>query len=216
MHISDGVLSESAVGNALLIGGAALALAGTAWGLRKMDYERVPRVAVLASAFFTASLIHVKVGPGSVHLILNGLLGVILGWAAFPALAVALLLQAVFFGHGGLTTLGINTFNFGLAALCGYYLCNGPIRRARSNGSATALGFAAGAISVVAAAALFSAELTAAGEEFELIAQGVFVAHLPVAAIEGLVTAAAVSFLRRVKPELLEAPLLFKGEIHDA
>lgn len=46
--------------------------------------ESIPKVGVLSSAFFVATLIHVPVGPSSIHLVLNGLMGVMLGWAAFP------------------------------------------------------------------------------------------------------------------------------------
>lgn len=206
MHISDGVLSESLVGQALLAGGAVLALAGTGVGLSKLDFERVPRVAVLTSAFFVASLVHVKVGPTSVHLILNGLVGVILGWAAFPALLIGLFLQAIFFGHGGITTLGLNLFNFAVPALLCFALFARSIRR-RGNGRAAFLfGFAAGALAILLSSLLLAAQLLLTGEEFELIAQGVFLAHLPIAAVEGFVTAAAVSFITRVRPELLEPP----------
>ena len=85
MHIQEGALSGSTEGIVVLCAGAALAAAGTALGLRKMDYQRVPQVAMLSSAFFVASFIHVPVGPTNVHLVLNGLAGLILGWAAFPA-----------------------------------------------------------------------------------------------------------------------------------
>ena len=57
MHISEGVLSAP-----VLITGAGLAAAGTAIGLKKLDYERIPQVAVLSSAFFIASLVHVVEG----------------------------------------------------------------------------------------------------------------------------------------------------------
>jgi cobalt/nickel transport system permease protein len=215
MHISDGVLSETLTGQAILAGGTLLALAGTAVGLRKIDYEQVPRVAVLTSAFFVASLIHVKVGPTSVHLILNGLVGVMLGWAAFPALLIGLFLQAIFFGHGGITTLGLNTANFAFPARLSYLLFNGALRRARSKRLALTLGFAAGAIALTAAALLVTAELIFTGEEFEALAQGVFLAHLPIAVIEGLVTAAAVAFLQQVRPELLDPPYAIKRGIID-
>ncbi|HIJ20834.1 MAG TPA: cobalt transporter CbiM, partial [Deltaproteobacteria bacterium] len=104
MHISEGILSGP-----VLISGVALAAAGTAIGLKKLDYERIPRAAILAASFFVASLIHVPVGPSSVHLILNGIVGLILGWGAFPVILVALVLQAIFFQFGGITTLGVNT-----------------------------------------------------------------------------------------------------------
>ncbi|MCV6597055.1 MAG: cobalt transporter CbiM, partial [Mangrovicoccus sp.] len=103
MHIVDGALS-----NPVVIGGAIAAAGGIAMGLRSLDLDRIPTAGVLSAAFFVASLIHVPIGPSSVHLILNGLAGLLLGWAAFPALFVGLLLQAVFFGFGGLTVLGIN------------------------------------------------------------------------------------------------------------
>ena len=77
MHISEGVLSPAVLG-----AGAVLAAAGIVIGLRKLDYDRLMTVAILAAAFFVGSLIHVPIGPSSVHLILNGLLGMLLGWAA--------------------------------------------------------------------------------------------------------------------------------------
>ena len=112
MHIVDGALS-----NPVVIGGAVAAAGGVAMGLRSLDLDRIPTAGVLAASFFVASLIHVPIGPSSVHLILNGLAGLLLGWAAFPALFVGLLLQAVFFGFGGLTVLGINALNIAFPAV---------------------------------------------------------------------------------------------------
>lgn len=112
MHISEGVLSP-----AILSGGYILTAVGTCFGLRKTDYSRLTTTAVLASVFFVASLIHVPLGPGSAHLILNGLLGLFLGWAVFPALLVALLLQAVLFRYGGIAVLGVNTFDMAFPAV---------------------------------------------------------------------------------------------------
>jgi len=116
MHISEGVLS----GPVLLTGGV-LTVAGTAIGLKKLDFERIARAGILSSAFFVASLIHVPVGPSSVHLILNGIVGLILGWGAFPAILVALFLQGMLFQFGGLTTLGVNTLIMALPAVVCYY-----------------------------------------------------------------------------------------------
>ena len=67
MHIVDGALTAP-----ILATGAAAAVAGVAVGLRKLDYDRMPQVAVLSAAFFVASYIHLPVGFTSVHLILNG------------------------------------------------------------------------------------------------------------------------------------------------
>lgn len=217
MHLEEAVLTVSTTGKLLLVGGWAVAVAGTAVGLRRLDYQRVPQVALLSAALFVASLIHVPLGLTSVHLVLNGLAGLVLGWAAFPALLVALGLQAVFFGFGGLTTLGINTVVMALPALAVFALCNRAARR-MPEAVADAAGFAAGALGILLGAVLLFAVLVLTGSALDRLAVVVLLAHLPVAAIEGFVTAGAVVFLRKARPEVLEAPLLpaFRLEASDA
>jgi cobalt/nickel transport system permease protein len=174
-------------------------------GLRKLDYERVPRVGVLSSAFFVASLIHVNIGPSSVHLVLNGLVGLLLGWAAFPAILVALVLQAQW-GYGSLTALGVNTVVMAAPAVLCCLLFGRWLRSARGQ-MAFGLGFAAGTVGILGGCMLLAAALRMTGEAFTTVAGTVVAAHLPVAVIEGFVTGFTVTFLRQVKPELLEAPL---------
>jgi cobalt/nickel transport system permease protein len=196
VHIAEGVLSTP-----VLVGGAAVTALGTGLGLARLDYERIPQVAVLSSVFFVASLIHVPVGPTNAHLILNGLAGLVLGWAVFPALLVGLLLQCVLFQFGGLSVLGVNTV---VMALPGVF-CHLLFRRAIGRGgvrTALWLGFATGALGVLLAGVLTAAVLLASGKEFQAFAQGVFVVHLPVMAVEGLVTSQAVVFLKKVQPEV--------------
>lgn len=196
MHISEGVLSAPVLG-----GGAALAVFGTWLGLRKLDYDRLMTVAILSAAFFVASLIHVPVGLASAHLILNGLLGAVLGWAAFPAILVGLALQALLFQFGGLTVLGVNTFNMAAPAVLCAALFRGLLER---NGRGRMLGgFLCGALSVALSAGLTATALALSGEGFLAVAKAFFIAHLPIMAAEGLVVAFAVSFLGRVRPELL-------------
>ena len=91
-------------------------------------------VAVLVSAFFVSSLIHVPVGDSSAPLLLSGLTGLVLGWEAFPSLFAALLLQYVFFGFGGVATLGVNTLDMALpAVVCGMLFAD-PVRLDRTQG----------------------------------------------------------------------------------
>lgn len=211
MHIHEAVLSGTTEGIVVLCAGAAAAAAGTAMGLRRMDYQRVPQVAILSSAFFVVSLIQVQLGPTSIHLTLNGLIGLILGWAAFPALLIALFLQAILCGEGGLMALGINTFTMGFPAVVCYYLFHRAVLW-RHETAAFSAALAAGALGVLLGASLTaSAVWIAGGEEFKLFAGAVLISHLAVAAIEGLVTGSVVMFLRKVRPELLEAPLLAPG-----
>jgi cobalt/nickel transport system permease protein len=196
MHISEGILSGP-----VLLSGAALAAAGTAMGLKKLDYDHVAKAGILAAAFFVASLIHVPLGPANAHLILNGLVGLLLGWSAFPAILVALILQAVFFQYGGITTLGINTIIMALPAiLC--YLLFGPLI---SKGPRIASGaaFSCGAASVLFSGILVGLALLFTEENFLEVSGIVVAAHIPVMVIEGIVTVMCVAFLKKVQPEML-------------
>lgn len=211
MHISEAVLSSSLDGKLILGAGAALAAAGTAIGLRKLDYERMPQVAVLSSAFFVVSAVQVP-GPIAVHLVLSGLLGLILGWAAFPAVLVAITLQAVLWQCGGLTAVGINTVVMALPAIVCYYLFRHAVRVPNQT-RAFAAGLAAGVTGVLLGIVLAAGALLAAGEGFRLLSGLTVLEHLPVMAIDGLVTGSAVVFLRRVRPEVLQAPFLPPADV---
>jgi len=214
MHIAEGVLTTQ-----VLAGGGGIAAIGTAVGLKKLDYERVPRVAILSSAFFVASLIHIPVGPSSTHLILNGLLGLILGWAAFPAILVALILQVVLFQFGGFTTLGVNTVNMALPAVIVWMLFNSAVQKAtngksndqnecsgrRKNNSMLFLsGFSAGFIAVLLSGIFTSTTLLLSGSEFLNAAKLIVISHIPVMIIEGIITGSILVFLKKVKPEVLQ------------
>ena len=193
MHISEGILSAP-----VLVSGAALAAAGTAVGLKKLDYDKIANVGMLSAAFFVAALIHVPVGPASVHLIFNGIVGILLGWAAFPAILVALILQAMLFQFGGITTLGANTVIMALPAVTCYYLfgCLIAIRPA----STMFTGFICGFLAVLLSALLLGLTLIFTGESFSVIAKLVVMANVPVMVIEGIITAFCIGFLKKVQP----------------
>ena len=197
MHISEGVLSVP-----VLSAGALFSAGGVCLGLKRMDYGGIPFVAILTSAFFVASLIHIPLGPSSVHLILNGLLGLILGWSAFPAILVALTLQAMLFQFGGLTVLGVNTFTMAFPAIFCYYVF-GPAVRGENQKLAIFGAFLTGAISVLLSGLLVGTALVFTGSSFIVAAKAIILAHIPVMIIEGIITASVIAFLRRVKPEIL-------------
>lgn len=198
MHISEGVLSAP-----VLVTGAVMAAAGSALGLRKMDYERMPQVAMLSAAFFVASLVHVPIGPSSVHLVLNGLIGLLLGWAAFPAVLVGLILQALLFQYGGLTTLGVNGAIMATPAVICFYLF-GRVVRSEKSAVILCASFLCGAGAVFLSSLIVGLALFSTGEQFLPVAKLVVLAHVPVMVIEGLITAFCVKFFKRVKPEILE------------
>lgn len=199
MHIVDGALS-----NPVVIGGAIAAAGGISIGLRSLPLERIPAAGVLSASFFVASLIHVPIGPSSVHLILNGLAGLVLGWAAFPALFVGLLLQAVFFGFGGLTVLGVNAVNIALPAVLAGIIFRPLVARGAPMQGAI-WGGIGGGIAIAATTVAVAFSLMLSGDEFIPAAKLVFFAHIPVMVIEALLTGAAVFLALRVKPELFAA-----------
>jgi cobalt/nickel transport system permease protein len=196
MHISEGVLSPP-----VLLVGVAVTAVGTTVGLKKIDYDRVMTMALLTATFFVASLIHVPVGPGNVHLILGGLMGLILGWSCFPAILVALFLQTLFFNFGGLVVLGVNTMNMALPALICYYLCRPWVEK---NGLKRKIGsFAAGFLAILLSALFMAVALATTDKGFIQAGQLVVLAHIPLMVIEGFITMFAVSFLAKVQPEFL-------------
>lgn len=199
MHIVDGALS-----NPVLITGGLLTAGGLAVGLRKLDMDLIPAAGVLSATFFVASLIHVPIGPSSVHLIMNGLAGIILGWAAFPALFVGLLLQAIFFAFGGISVLGVNVVNIAGPAVIVGVLARPFVIHARSAFKASVIGGLAGSFAVSLTTLFVALSLAMSGENFIAGAKLVFIAHIPVMIIEGLLTAAALYLIYRVKPELFD------------
>jgi len=196
MHISEGVLSGP-----VLVSGAALAVTGVSIGLKRLDYDKMPLTAILAAAFFVASLVHVPVGPANVHLILNGLLGILLGWSVFPAIMIALVLQVVFFQFGGITTLGVNTVVMALPALCVYY-CVHLIWREKPSLMLPAA-FLGGFFSVFLSSILLYAALMFTQDAFSEVAATVVIAHLPLMVIEGIITVFCIAFLKKVQPSVL-------------
>jgi cobalt/nickel transport system permease protein len=283
VHISDGVLTggwlAAGFGLAGLLALAALGRDAVACRRSRRDRfepEQIARDALLTAAFFVASLLHVKVGPTSVHLLLNGLLGVVLGWRAALAIPAGLLLQAALIGHGGFTALGVNSVVLTLPALLAGGLFAGLqrlawvrhpyVRAALVAGSVFAwvesagfslallatnrlgqlsgletapavafafhpatlaavlllslaaawgerflenapefpLGLLVGQLAVLATLLLNALVLVWGGhEDWQTLVLLVFIAHLPIAVVEGIILGFTVGFLARVKPELI-------------
>jgi cobalt/nickel transport system permease protein len=209
-HIPDGVLSAP-----VLVAGGIAATALTAVAVRRLDEARIPQTAVLSATFFVASLVHIPVGPSSVHPLLGGLMGLVLGWAAVPAILVALILQAVFFGFGGITALGINVIDIAVPALLAGAVLGGALRRTTHPRAALLLGAAAGAFAVLLTAVLVCGMLALSATHYVPALGVVLATYGPLAMVEAVVTAAAVVLLQRVKPELLGMPHLATAETAD-
>ncbi|MHC1631022.1 MAG: cobalt transporter CbiM [Methanotrichaceae archaeon] len=197
VHISDGVFSVQ-----ILATGFALTMAILALTLRDVKAEEIPRISLITSAVFVASLIHFPIGPTSVHLIMNGLAGIILGKRAYVSIFVALTLQAILFQHGGVTVIGVNTLNMGIPALLAWQIFEHR-RGFKSPKQEIIFGGLAGIIGVLGAVLITAVELLILGENFREIAILLVAAHVPIMIIETVIVAAAAGFLEQVKPEML-------------
>ncbi len=198
VHLSDGALATAWWASGF--GGLVVLLVVATWKVRE---DEIPRIGVLTAAFFVASSVHIKLAvlPTSVHLILNGLVGVVLGRRAPLAVAVGLTLQFLLLQHGGLTTIGINACIVGVPAVAAGVLY--PVLR-RLRVPAFARGVLLGGGAVAGAVTLnFLALLLGGKESWERLAQLVLLAHVPVVIIEGLMLGVLVSYLEKVKPEML-------------
>lgn len=197
-HIPDGLLSVP-----VLLCGAGVAAAGVGLGLRRLDDRLIPRAGILAAAVFVASLISIPVGPSSVHVLLSGLMGLMLGVATFPAVLVMLLLQALLFGFGGLTTLGINTVNIALPGVLFAMLLGPAIRRTGPATTRAALAGLVGALSVAGTGGLVALSLALSSSDYTPVASVLIATYVPLMIGEAFVTATIVAFLARVQPDAL-------------
>ncbi|MCQ9121042.1 cobalt transporter CbiM [Rodentibacter pneumotropicus] len=199
MHLSEGVLHTP-----ILLAGATLAVIGVAVGLRQLEHERLPLAALFAAAFFVASTIHVPVGIGSVHLILNGMAGLFLGWAVFPAFLIALLLQVLFFSFGGFAVLGVNLCIMAIPAILVYHLFRSSLQPQMTLKACLLTGIGAGVIGVGGAAALASFVLVLdGGKNYIDLIWLLLVSHLPVFILDSLISVGVISLLCKIYPDTL-------------
>ncbi|MDQ4104049.1 MAG: energy-coupling factor ABC transporter permease [Actinomycetota bacterium] len=209
MHIPDGFVSP-----AVAVAGAAVAVAGLGICVRRAQLDVTERqlpLAGLAAAFFLvleAPIIPVAVGTSG-HLLGGTLAVALLGpWLGPVVITVVTVVQALFAGDGGLSTLGVNVVNLALVpAVVGYPVLAG-LRRVLPQGvtgTAVAAGIAA-AVSVLTAAVLFTAEYAvggAAGVPLRTVAVSTIGVYALVAVLEAVVTALVVRGLLALRADLV-------------
>jgi cobalt/nickel transport system permease protein len=170
-----------------------------------------PLVAMVAAVVFVLSAMPIPVpfaGTCS-HPCGTGLAAILVGpWMTVLVSVVALLLQAVFLAHGGFTTLGADVLSMGIAGAFTGYGVFWALRRARVPMAAAA--FAAGLLSDWATYGVTSLELAAGlqGERpFLEILRAVSLAfvptQVPLGLLEAFLSAGAVAFMARRRPDLV-------------
>ncbi|MHB1654339.1 MAG: cobalt transporter CbiM [Desulfitobacteriaceae bacterium] len=222
MHIPDGYLSPQT--DAVLGIVSALTAAGAAYKTaRTVRTKYMPLLSIGAAFSFTIMMFNVPIPDGTTaHAVGGTLLAILLGpWAAMVGVSIALTIQAIFFGDGGILALGANIFNMGIVLpFVSYFLYQ--IIAGRSNVLSKRRWIAAavaGYVGLTAAALCAGIEFgvqpllfhTANGTPLyspyglNVAVPAMLFAHLTVAGpVEGIVSALVVRYLQRSNAELLQ------------
>ncbi|OEF98002.1 CbiM family transporter [Desulfuribacillus alkaliarsenatis] len=197
MHISDGVFSLPVTGTAAAISAGILA-----YSVKGLQSKEIPKISLVTGAFFVTSSIHLPIGPSSVHLLLIGLLGILLGRRAPIAIFVGLLLQATILQHGGIIAIGVNFLITAIPALIVAY-----IFRKLSNVQLFWRSAITGGLAVILIVTIMIMALLLSSDIYN---QGVFsvinvlvMSHVPLIFIEGLMTGLVIRFIQRTRPQLI-------------
>jgi cobalt/nickel transport system permease protein len=212
MHISEGILPF----NWALFWSLAI-LPFLALGVKRLnflareDLSLKPLVGLLAAVVFIISCMPIPVPTAGTcsHPCGTGIAAILIGpLVSVVITAVALLIQALFLAHGGLSTLGANTFSMGVVgSLVGWL----AFRSVRSMGGSLALsGFIGGLLAdwgtYTATSLILS--LGIRGESpllplFYKVVLAFIPTQLPLGILEGVITAGMVTLLYKKRPDLL-------------
>lgn len=200
MHLSDGVLSTGAVIVTSAIAGGMLVKA-----FKDVKEEEIPKISLMTATFFTFALISFPVGPSSVHPLLGGLIGIMLGTRSTIAIFIGLLLQAILFQHGGLTTLGMNTIMVSIPAIIAHKMFAALVLKKKSTSMSAGLAAASAVVlTVVILSAVLFFSSRAYGEGFLSVINILAIGHIPLAIGEGILTSIIISFIYKTRPNVLE------------
>ncbi|MBN1220559.1 MAG: PDGLE domain-containing protein [Anaerolineae bacterium] len=205
MHIPDGFLSL-VISVILWIVTIALLVVATRRTQNALGERQIPLMGIMAAFIFAAQMINFPVAGGtSGHMLGGALAGIVLGpWAGMLVMASVIALQALLFQDGGLLVMGANIFNMGLlTALIGYGLYRSVIKQSQGIRLGTA-GIAAW-LAVMTAALATSLQLWLSGTSpLRIVMPAMLGVHALIGIGEALITVAALAFIMRVRPDLLE------------
>ena len=199
MHISEGILKAE-----IIIPAAVVAGVWVAYLLYRLNFKDIPKIACMSAIFFVASFIHIPLGPTAIHLVLGGLVGAFLGVNAIIAIFVGLLLQALFFGYGGISVLGVNLLMIAVPTIFARYFVKLSFKEQKYQKIYRYIcWFLVGFIPLLCSSLILSGVLVLNGKEFLAISGLALAANFPLMIIEGIISLFAISFINRVNKELL-------------
>ncbi|MEJ2248279.1 MAG: energy-coupling factor ABC transporter permease [Candidatus Lokiarchaeota archaeon] len=219
MHIPDGLLSPFLLIFLWIISITIMVVGYFRMGriFQKEDSEKmVPYIGVLAAVIFAFQFVNYPIPGGtSGHLVGGTLIAVILGpWASVILIFLVLLIQS-FFGDGGITALGANTFNMGIiCGIVGFYITVLIVRilkrfnigKKLNVSISTAIG---AYISIVLAAFAAGLEISFSGViPIQIAVPAMVYWHLLIGTGEAIISALIIYYIYRTKPELITTEVI--------
>ena len=223
MHIPDGYLSPSTCA-ALYVGSAPFWYVALQRLKRRLATRLIPLLSVFSAFSFVVMMFNLPLPGGTTgHAVGVSIAAIVLGpWASILAVSIALFIQAIFFGDGGITALGANCFNMAIVGSLVAYLSYRAVsgRSAIASHRRVVAAGIAGYLAINAAALLAAFEFgiqpllfhDASGTPLyapyplQIAIPAMMAGHLTIAGMAELVlTAGLVAWLQRTRPSLLSA-----------
>lgn len=212
MHIPDGFLDLSVASVMYVVVVVFWVFAFRRTKLVLSD-RLVPLMATLTALFFAAQMMNYPIiGGTTAHLLGGPILGITLGpYGGMISMTVILFIQALFFGDGGLTTLGANVWNMGvIGVFIPYLVLLLTVRFRKDTGSLLAGAFVGAFLGDLLAAIFAGLELGLSTLSFPygvpIAVAAMAINHSIIGVAEGIITASIFGLLLRVRPDLLNLP----------
>lgn len=196
MHISDGIISIEVSSIT-----AIAAVAFCAYSFNKLTNEKIALVAAMSALFFVTSFIHIPFGPTQIHLMLIGFIGIFLGSLAFISISIALILQALLLGFGGLTSLGANIIIMAMPAYLVYLIFKLDFLKKLNEKIRF---FLVGFIGVFFSTITLFLVLVFSKDEYLAVGYSIIAVNIPTMILEGIVTLFLLLYIKKAMPSLLK------------
>jgi cobalt/nickel transport system permease protein len=217
MHIPDGYLTTT-------VSVAAFAIVIVFWIISfrkiKLTEQQVPMMGLLTALFFAAMFVNYPVLFGTTaHLLGAAVIALILGpFAGCISMTLILVLQALLFGDGGITTLGANVLNMGVIAVfipCALFILLNLLLRPKSNKVILAMVFVSAFIGDLLAATAAAVELSLSQGVFQyglsVTLPAMVINHSIIGVAEGIVAVIIIGTLLKLRPDVLKSsPIMGK------
>lgn len=189
---------------------------------KELRSKQVPLLALSAAFTFVLMMINVPApGGGTGHAVGAAIIGIVLGpWAAVVSITVALVIQALLFGDGGITAIGANCFNMAFVMPFSAYIiyrlisAGSKVTSKRRLAAATVAGYIALILAAVFTAAEFGIQPIlhpAIAGQLQYMPYGLnvtipvmLIEHIFLGLIEALVTGLVFAYIQKTDPGMLE------------